>query len=129
MNKKNSDSLKQQSTATDIANNNNLRIKKQLKIEFFAESLLKGGLLGVTRWSVVGKQGSNNPGTFASSLRSIGIKISKGHTYILKDLASAEATVKFINTKRIIRNAKPLNADVIEHWLQPFIDIENKVAA
>ena len=54
MSKKNSDTLNQQSTATDIVNSNNVRIKKQRKIERFAELLLQGGLTGVARWTGLG---------------------------------------------------------------------------
>jgi hypothetical protein len=129
MSKKNSDTLNQQSTATDIVNSNNVRIKKQLKIERFAELLLQGGLTGIARWTVLGKQKSTNPGTFASSLRQLGINITKGQDYILKDLSSAHATVSFINTQRADRNAEPLSNDVIEYWLKPFIDAQNEVAA
>lgn len=129
MNKKNSDTLNQQSTATDIVNNNNVRIKKQQKVEIFAELLLQGGLAGVARWMLVGKQKTTNPGGSASYLRQLGINITKGQDYILEDLASAQAVVSFIDTKRAERNAEPLSNDVIEYWLQPFVDAEKESAA
>ncbi|MCI2283015.1 hypothetical protein L3081_05910 [Colwellia sp. MSW7] len=127
MNKKNCDTLNQQSTAEAMANNNKKQVKRQLKIERFAELLLQSGLSGVTRWSIVGKQQSNNPGTFASDLRKIGLNITKGRVYTLVDLISAKAGVNFINKKRAERNAELLEHDVIEHWLQPFIARENEV--
>jgi hypothetical protein len=121
--------MSQQRTAADSAIKSNVLIKKQLKIERFAELLLQGGLTGVARWTVLGTQKSTNPGTFASSLRQLGINITKGKDYILKDLSSAHATVSFINTRRAERNAEPLSNDVIEYWLKPFIDEQNEVAA
>ena len=126
MNKKNSDTLNQQSTATDIVNNINIRIKRQQKVEVFAELLLQGGLKGVARWVLVGKQKTTNPGGSASYLRQLGINITTGQYYILKDLTSAMAVVSFIIRKRAKRNADTLSNDVIEYWLQPFIDAENE---
>ena len=129
MNAKKSSTLNKQDTASTKANNTNNRIKKQYKIEKFAELLLQSGLTGVSRWELVGKLKTCNAGSFANSLRKTGINITKGRIYTLADLKSAHAIVKFINEQRANRFAQPLGSDVVQHWLQPFVNAENEVAA
>jgi hypothetical protein len=126
--KKNDGTQSKKDTAKVELNNTSKPIKKQYKIEYFAELLLRGGLSGVSRWELIGKLKTSNAGSFANSLRKIGINITKGCVYTLTDIKSARAIVNFINEQRANRGAEPLCSDVVQYWLQPFANIENEGA-
>jgi len=119
MNNKNSDTSTQQNNAI---NQRSKHIRKANKIEIFAEHLLKSGLKGVARWQGLGALKSTNIGTFPSTLRGLGINITKGNTYTLMDIKSVLMTVEFIQNKRLERRMELLTYDVIQHWLTPFIE-------
>ncbi len=119
MNQKNSDTSTHQDNAINQQAN---LIRKVDKIEIFAEHLLKSGLKGVTRWQELGTLKSTNIGTFPSTLRGLGINITKGKTYILMDIKSVLMTVHFIQCKREERGERPLTDDVLEHWVKPFVE-------
>ena len=94
---------------------------KITKIEQFALLMLESENAGISRWEIVGKLKSNNPGAFASTLRKkYKIQITKGDNYRVKDLNSAKALVYFINEKRSHRLLKPLEPELIEQWFEHF---------